>query len=233
MSITTSRLTDMLQVYGLVSLGVFSPRADEKLLPEMPAGTVRQVLLIGNAGSAMWQKFRASAECNDGKPDGLDRWSTRAGLELAGEVGGQAVFPFDGPPYPPFLQWAARTGQVFASPVSLSIHRQYGLWHAYRFALLFPDRPIGERDDAETVSPCESCRQQPCLQSCPVQAFSAGIYRVDKCVDYLRQDAALPCRSKGCAARHSCPEAPEFHYDPEQARFHMEAFLKSRFLSST
>lgn len=223
-------LIDFLPVYGLVSLGVFSPQADEELLPGIPPGTVRQVLLVGNAGSAMWEKFRTSPEHIDGKPNGLDRWSTRVGLELAAEVGGQAVFPFDGPPYPPFLQWASRTGQAFTSPISLSIHRQYGLWHAYRFALLFPCRSIEEMDVDETASPCESCRDQPCLRSCPAHAFSAGIYRVEECVDYLRQDAVSPCRSEGCAARHSCPEAREFHYDPEHARFHMNAFLKSRFL---
>ena len=41
------------------------------------------------------------------------------------------------PPWP-FLTWARRGGAGHVSPLGLNIHPTYGLWHAYRAALLFP-----------------------------------------------------------------------------------------------
>jgi len=229
-SATTSNLTELLQPYGLVSLGVFSPARGEKLLPDNPHNSVEQVVLVGNAGSGMWGKFTKSPEYGDGNADPLDRWSRRIGLLVAAEIGGQAIFPFEGPPYAPFQQWASRAGQAFNSPISLFIHLRHGLWHAYRFALALPGRYLEEMQCKTTVSPCITCAGQPCLGNCPVQAFSGHVYRVEECIDYLRQDSQSSCRLQGCAARHACPEAPDFRYHDDQAQFHMRAFLRSRLL---
>lgn len=222
-----SNLGELLQPYGLVSLGVFSPEQGDEILPGNLHDHVEQVVLVGNAGSEMWEKFANSPEHGDGKADPLDRWSRRIGLAVAAGMGGQAIFPFDGPPYAPFQQWALHAGQAFNSPISLSMHLRYGLWHAYRFALALPGRYLEEMQTKTTVSPCISCAGQPCLKHCPVQAFSNGVYRVEKCVDYLLRDSDSSCRLKGCVARHACPEAPDFGYHADHARFHMKAFLRS------
>ena len=56
---------------------------------------------------------------------------------LARSVGAMALYPFDGPPYRPFQRWAMRAEPVAPSPLGLFIHPEYGLWHAYRAALVF------------------------------------------------------------------------------------------------
>ena len=53
-------------------------------------------------------------------------------------LGAEVVFPFEGPPYPPVLQWAEQAGQAFPSPIAMFIHGKYGLWHAFQFALQKP-----------------------------------------------------------------------------------------------
>jgi len=86
---------------------------------DIPAGTL---ILIGNAGSALWPVFSRSAEYLDGQPDALDRWSLRLGHSLAEQFSGRAVFPFGGPPYHPFLRWAKRGDAAMTSPLARIFH---------------------------------------------------------------------------------------------------------------
>lgn len=189
---------------------------------------LKELVLIGNAGSSIWHAFEASPEFADGRPDPMDRWSRRIGLAVAAELDAQAVFPFEGPPYPPFLEWAKSAGSAFPSPIAMFIHPDYGLWHAYRFALRL-NVPFSDQPPADPArSPCLSCRDQPCLSACPVDAFSEASYHVDRCVGFLHADDTSDCTRRGCAARRACPVAKPFHYLPAQARFHMEAFLRAQ-----
>lgn len=185
------------------------------------------LVLVGNAGSAMWSRFTKSPEFADGAPDPLDRWSQRIGEAVAAELGARVVFPFDGPPYPPILDWAQKAGQAFPSPLSMFIHRNHGLWHAYRFALYLDSPVTGFEARSISDSPCTSCEGQPCLDACPVDAFSTGAYRVDDCMTYLTESLASGCREHGCRARRACPVANQNQYQPEHAHFHMEAFVRS------
>lgn len=188
--------------------------------------------LIGNAGSQLWPVLAASDEYRDGRPDPLDRWCLRIGRQLAENTGSRAIFPFEGPPYPPFLDWAAQAGFAFPSPVSMFIHPQFGLWHAFRFALEF-DSPLQAEAKGQSASPCLSCADQPCLEACPVSAFDADGYHADDCLAYLLEDAHSACRSSGCAARRACPVGREFIYTPGHAQFHMDAFIKAQIHGST
>ena len=220
-------LLDLLEPHGLILRGILN----EPEIVEVSAGEIgihaRQLVLAGNAGSAIWRPLTESAEYGDELPDPLDRWTRRIGEDIARKLGGQAIFPWQGPPYPPFLAWARKAEQVFPSPVSMFIHRHYGLWHAYRFALALPEPMTGIEQAMDEESPCIGC-PQPCLEACPVDAFGSDGYRVDECVDYLRADEKSDCREQGCAARRACPVGKAFTYNPEHARFHMDAFLNSR-----
>lgn len=224
----TDRVNRLLQPFGLVLLGSL-PVTDGDGMADLDGRTpVRGLLLVGNGGSSLWPVFRRSAEFADGRADPLDRWSTRVGNEIAATLGGRAIFPFEGPPFPPFLSWAARTGTAVSSRLSLFMHRGFGLWHAYRFALALPESPGRSPAGAVFGSPCLQCVEQPCLAACPVNAFSGPAYRSDLCMDYLDNDAESACRRLGCASRRACPVGRVFTYLPEQARFHMDAFVKSR-----
>jgi len=225
-----SGLRDFLKPLGLSLLGSL-PLTDEDRVPDISASLpARHLLLIGNGGSSFWLSFRNSPEFEDGLADPLDRWSRRLGNLLAKRLGGLAIFPFDGPPYPPFLTWAGKTGQVVSSRLSMFMHERFGLWHAYRFALALPgltdQSPVG----SEFKSACLTCKDKPCLQACPVNAFADQSYRADLCMDYLRNDSTTACRQTGCEARKACPVGRAFTYVPEHAKFHMDAFVKSRLL---
>lgn len=213
--------------HGLILRGGFHVAADEAA-PSLPdGGRARTILMVGNAGAAMWRAFSTAPEARDGRPDPLNRWSARIVGEVAAAAGAVALFPFDGPPYHPFIAWAKRAEPVAESPLGILIHPRYGLWHAYRGALAFaapralPPAEAGER-------PCDRCPDRPCLSACPVEAFTGAGYDVPRCVQHISTPAGADCMALGCRARRACPVGPDYRYAPEQAAFHMTAFRDAR-----
>jgi hypothetical protein len=199
-------------------LGWFVPVAEDQV-----PGEAQFVILIGNAGPDMFRRF---ARERDPEPDRLDDWCREVVGALAEGLDASAVFPFDKPPLP-FLTWARRGGAGHVSPLGLNIHPHYGLWHAYRAALLFPvafDLPPASAGP----HPCESCAGKPCLTACPVDAFASRSYAIETCVDHIASDAGAACMAGGCLARRACPVGQAYAYVPDQQQFHMNAFLAAR-----
>lgn len=198
-------------------LGWFSPAADDRV----PDGT-RFIVLIGNAGPQMFRRF---ARERDPVHDLMDDWCREVIGRLARDLDAKAVYPFDKPPLP-FLSWARRAKAGHVSPLGLNIHTTYGLWHAFRAALLFP-----VEFDIPSLSlgahPCESCASKPCLSACPVDAFSGTGYDVPRCIDHIASPRGEDCMANGCLARRACPVGRAFTYGPQQAQFHMRAFRKA------
>jgi hypothetical protein len=188
----------------------------------MPGGA-SFAILIGNAGPAMFERF--AREC-DPNHDTLDDWTRVAVNALAHDLSATAIFPFD-QPFPPMLTWARKAGAGHVSPLGLNIHPAYGLWHAFRAALLFP-AAIDLPPQQASAHPCESCESKPCLTACPVGAFTPGNYDTMACAGHVASDAGSACMNGGCLARHACPVGQDFAYAPAQARFHMRKFLEAR-----
>jgi ferredoxin len=206
---------------GLFVRGAFHPREDDRT--PFPAGTI---VLIGNVGPTMWQAFRTRLPEGEraGLADPLDSWVRGAIEDAAARLGAEAVFPFDGPPFHPFQRWAVRAEPVYPSPLGIMIHPEYGLWHAYRGALALREvLPLPSREKAP--SPCETCRDEPCLAACPVGAFRAEGYDVPACIARLRSPSGRACLARGCKARRACPIGRAWRYEPPQAEFHMHGFL--------
>jgi hypothetical protein len=220
-----ARIDEEAARFGLRVRGVFEPRELDGV-PALDSGQpARAVALVGNVGSSLWPAFAASPEHGDGEPDPLDRWSRRIGTMIAQRLGARALFPFGGPPQHPFQRWAMQGGELFASPVGVLVHSEYGLWHAFRFALAFAE-PLGDspaRGDARP--PCATCDARFCLHACPVGAFDEGEYRVAECVAHLVACPQGPCVTAGCLARHACPVGQAYRYAPAQAQLHMRAFV--------
>jgi hypothetical protein len=188
---------------------------------------IRTIVLAGMAGRDGWSAFAASPEASDELDDPLDRWSRRVIEALARDLGAKALFPFGGPPFWPFQQWARRAEPVHPSPIGILIHPRYGLWHSYRGALGF--REAFDIPELTVVpSPCESCSGRWCLKTCPVGAFSGADYDVTACVGHLQSAAGGDCMGGGCRARRACPVGAEHAYGIEQANFIMRAFLRAR-----
>jgi hypothetical protein len=185
----------------------------------------KSVLLIGHAGSYIWPHFKTwLAEQNPAPENPLDTWSKSIIGAVAADVGGHSVFPSD-TPYMPFQQWAMRAEGLKPSPLGILIHPVYGLWHAYRGAIVFDDEVLIQAAE-EMSHPSDLCVRKPCLSACPVGAFSGEGYDVSACRSHLAAEAGDACMSGGCGARLACPVGTEFAYADEQMRFHMRVFVK-------
>ena len=162
------------QQHGLVVRGGFVvDEADN--VPCIEYGVAALTLvLFGNAGSSLWACFSDSNEYADGLPDPLNRWSKRIGQQMAAQLSGQALFPFDSMPYHPFIDWAKKAESLRCSKLGMLIHPRYGLWHAYRFAIALPD-VISELNAQHTDDDiCQRCVGQPCLNG----MSSGGVYDI-------------------------------------------------------
>ena len=209
--------------HGLFYRGGFNPAPGS--LDIANDGVVGTIILIGNAGSAMWAPFQADPIARDGRPNPLNRWIEQVVGSAADSLGARPVYAHQGPPFLPFLTWAAQGDAVSPSPLGLFVHPDFGLWHAYRAALLFEEAlelPTKDR----RPSPCEACLDRPCTTACPVPGNELIRDHVLGCAG-----SGLPegqdCWQQGGGARRACPVGCAYRYAPAHMRFHMDAFLRS------
>ena len=224
-----ARSSEALVRHGLIVRGAFRPTIADLSETDLQADTVLRLILIGNAGAAMWRAF---APFIDGDPNPLDRWTRRIVDPVADWLGARAVYPFDDPP-PPIQRWAMQAERLRPSPLGILIHPQYGLWHAYRAVLVFHDGVESEHEALQSTPeetpahPCDSCIEKPCLKTCPVGAFSTAVYDLSACAPYLAGIEGGSCTSGGCQARNACPVGREWRYTEAQIAFHMAAFARA------
>lgn len=177
------------------------------------------VALISPDEPGFWPIFTASPELADGQPDPMDRWSMRVIGDWALRINARAVFPSQGPPYPPFRKWAHDSDSCWASVTGLTLHRRTGLMVSFRGALVLDGRvPLRPKP----ARPCEAC-DKPCLSACPVDAMSSG-YDLDACHGWLGHAGGVDCMSQGCRIRRACPISTGCGRLPEQSAWHMRQF---------
>lgn len=217
------RLETGLTRAGLIVRGGFHPNATDNV-PLLPDGkSVGTVVLIGNAGSALWRAFQDSAPdlC---QKNPLNDWLRPKIVAAATAVGAHVLYPHDGPPFPPFQDWGARAEPLYRSPMGIMIHPEFGLWHAYRAAFCFAGKL--ELPPRETRSnPCDACHKKPCQTVCPVEAFKPDRFEADDCAHHVESAAGETCRNRGCMSRRACPVGREYAYPQAAQHFHGAHFL--------
>ena len=214
-----SELNDALSTHGLMVRGGFHCTTNDHV-----ATNIKTLVLIGNAGPEMWNAFEKSMPED---PNPMNAWSKVIIDQIAVRFDAIAAYPFEGPPYHPFQKWAMKADTVFQTPIGPLIHPTFGMWHAYRGALLFSETlELPTQHDAQ--SPCDSCSDKPCLSTCPVDAFTPEGYDVPRCRNHIGSENGRDCLINGCLARRACPIGQDYIYEPTQAAFHMGHFLNPR-----
>lgn len=205
---------------GLLTMGALHP--DVCHAKGLKGGT----LILFGTGADFWPVFRMAQESQDSKPDPIDRWSQRVIGKIANALDATAHYPFGGPPYAPFIDWAKKSGRAFASPTGMLVHDEVGLMISYRGALHFAETfaiPV-----PTPASPCESCDTRPCLTACPVGALGTiAPYDVVACHTYLDTLAGADCLGQGCQVRRICPVSAGAARSSAQSSHHMKAFHPS------
>lgn len=211
--------------HGLVLRGGFN-FAERDEAPPGPSGLpAKALLLVGQAGGAPWPHFqRWLGRWSEPPSDPLDRWCREIIGAVAEKFGARAVSPSDRP-YLPFQQWAMRAEKLKPSPLGILMHPEYGLWHAYRGALLF-DIELSLPEPEIPIHLCDACDGKPCLKACPVDAYSEAGFAHGACLAHVRGPGGGPCRSMGCLDRNACPHGIKYRYPAPVQAFHMKAFAR-------
>jgi hypothetical protein len=215
-------ISESLNSVGFCLHGSFTPQDNDNVPGSADGSPTGTVLMVGNVGPAMWDKF---SDARVSGPSPLDDWTKEVLTPVADRIGAGIVFPFQRP-YLPFQQWAKRAEPCHSSPLGILIHPEFGLWHALRGALLLPQK-IGPSGAPRQASPCDSCIERPCLSTCPKHAFSGSGYDTGRCLSQLDEPEGMDCINLGCRARRACPIGRDYQYAPAQARFHMESFRRA------
>ena len=218
-------MRSLLAADGLVVRGGFNFSEGDAAPTVQGRRRARSAVLVGNAGDGFWPRFVAWL---DGQPadleNPLDTWSRHVLDKAAEAFGARVVMPNDRP-YAPFQQWAMRAEGLKPSPLGILMHPRFGLWHAYRGALLF-DRKIAAEDLGEPAEManhlCDLCSEKPCLNRCPVGAFGK-LFDSGACYSHIASAGGAPCMEGGCLARNACP------HDTFRYREALQAFLMASF----
>jgi hypothetical protein len=220
---SADRIASALLANGLILRGGFNFALGEALTTGQSGAPAKSVLLVGQAGAAPWPHFlRWQEKQSRIIANPLDTWSRDVIGAVAETFGARAVSPSD-KPYLPFQQWAMLAEGLKRSPLGILMHPRYGLWHAYRGALLFEQQLPIEAAEAP-IHLCDSCVEKPCLKSCPVDAYSAQGFAYQSCLAHVRGANGGPCRTGGCLDRNACPYGTAYRYPAEVQAFHMAAF---------
>jgi hypothetical protein len=209
---------------GLFIRGAFHPVPEDGVRPLADGRPAETLVLIGNAGPALWRAVRRDNAALAGEHP-LDRWVDAHLDRVAAEVGAEVVYATR-QPWPPIQRWALKAGGVFRSPIGILVHPEYGLWHVYRGALLFAERlEIPSLPQGARGNPCDSCADKPCLTRCPAGAFSEAGFDALACVGHVESRKGKACAAGGCLARRACPVGPAFAYDRDEGAYHMAAVV--------
>jgi hypothetical protein len=194
------------------------------LAEDIPLQDYRSLVLIGHGGRRLWRALTAFGMRT---ADPVDHFSGVMARRFIDEF-------LDSPPvlmlHPvgytiPLQQLGALAGWHHPSPLGLGIHETYGLWFAYRAAFL-TTLALPVIKNPISISPCDTCRDKPCISTCPAQAVQGvGQFKMTACIDFRLQEQST-CQDR-CLSRLACPVAPEHRYEPEQLNYHYNHSLAS------
>jgi hypothetical protein len=177
-----------------------------------PTHRYRQLILIGHGGKTLWDSVMAAGIASENPIDEfsvrmLTQWFDKQQTSHQYRL----VFPGDAPIG---LQTLGKlAGWHHPSPFMIGINEEWGSWYAYR-AVALADTDLTPSRPVQGKSPCDACRDKPCVTHCPASALSEGGFDLKACIDYRKSTASL-CKAS-CVARISCPVGARHRYCSEQ-----------------
>lgn len=173
-----------------------------------PESRYRQLILIGHGGKTLWASLKASGLTSENPIDDFSSEKVRQCLATHRHA---IVYPAKDSVGLQALGKLA--GWHHASPFMVGINEAWGSWYAYRVVAL-SDTDFATTAPQSTTSPCDRCRDTPCIAACPAEALSGTAFDLKKCIAYRKQPTSR-CRTT-CLARVSCPVGTEHRYCDEQ-----------------
>ena len=206
---------------------------DLKSLPEYIATTLSadsvnlenwdQLLLFANGGKDFWRALPAGSFRSDNPVDDFSVQVVKDFFKLENNgVPYKFIYPGD---IPVDLQGlGALVGWHNPSPFLVGINQDWGSWFAYRVVVL-ANTNYRVTMPVKIDSPCDSCKDKPCIRSCHANAIINEKLDINACVEYRKQPDSK-CQTS-CASRLACPVGRDHAYQKEQLVYHYKVSLES------
>lgn len=204
------------------------PTAVTELLVDsgVPLADFSRLLLLGHGGRRLWEA--AQTAVSSPIPDPIDTFSwEKTAVFLRDYLNSPPHFRlYPDTSYPvPLGRLGELAGWSQPSPLGIGISPVYGLWFAYRTAVLL-DAPLPITVAEYGRRPCDSCEAKPCVGGCPATAVHpTQPIHFPACARH-RLAPTSPCADQ-CLARLACPIAPQHRYTPQQISYHYRHSLHS------
>jgi len=207
-----------LGVHGAVALESYDALVPPAWRSAAVAPAARGVLVVGNGGRRLWERFEAAPERRLAR-DPLDAYVRRLLEQASQGFAPRAFVGFyadrRGGAYLPLVALAQRAGFGAPGRLGVLIHPRFGPWLAIRAVLLVPEA-LAPAEPAP-FDPCTGC-PAPCASACVGGAVGARTLDSEKC--YATRLADPRCAG-ACAARSACVVGPEHAYSAAQLAHHM------------
>jgi len=179
-----------------------------------------QLLLIGHGGSLLWQNVNRWKESypSNHPIDDFSKFHVKDFLSKRfSSVDFEIIFPCVKQSFVNFQALGQLAGWHHPSPFGLGINQHWGSWFAYRAVVLLKSRYLTTQIE-HSKSPCLSCKNRDCVQTCPAYALSGDKLDLNRCIAYRKQPESK-CKDR-CIARMACPAAKQHQYRLEQIQYH-------------
>lgn len=179
-----------------------------------PAPALRQLILLGHGGRAMWEAVQAAGMVSENPIDDFSRALVEQWFATCLPARRHAIV-YPGSSTIGLQALGQLAGWHHASPFMVGINATWGSWYAYR-AVVLADTDFTPTGVAPGVSPCLDCHHQACVAGCPAGALGGAAFSLTRCIAW-RQRPDSSCRYT-CLARCACPVASQHRYSEEQMR---------------
>lgn len=214
-----------INLYACIDLATLPDAIRAALLGAgLELGRYQRLVLLGNGGKGLWPAIQAHGMA---EVDPVDSYSVEMAERFVegylDGVSAEIIYPAG--PLIPLQQIGKLAGWHHDSPLGLGISAKWGVWFAYRVAVLV-NAPLPLVQEPPSQSPCDTCIDKPCMSACPVQAVrGVGRFDIGACSGHRNQPGS-GCADR-CLSRLACPVAPEHRYPIEQVQYHYAQSLAS------
>ncbi len=183
------------------------------------------LVLLGSGGTSLWTHLDQPIKSSDNPVDTYVRQNIES---CFGDIPHKILYP--GPHPIPLIALGKLAKWHRESPLGLGIHREFGLWSAYRAVILCHGVAAAD-EGTDFQHPCETCTDTPCISACPAGAVSTSGFDPVACSSF-RVTPQSPCQKK-CLARLACPVGQAHQYSEEQQAYHYSISLRTIKLGNT
>ncbi|MDH3375744.1 MAG: hypothetical protein OEQ39_02090 [Gammaproteobacteria bacterium] len=215
---------------GLNILGIFdvanlpAPICDPLRADGVAFERYRSLVLIAAGGVTFWSALQAFGMRSDNPVDAFSRYLAERFVAEYLQCD-DALHLYPGRNAIPLQQLGVLAGWHHPSPLGLGIHAKFGLWFAYRSAILVTQSLPPTRAQL-SESPCVSCADKPCVSTCPPGAVRAdNPLALATCIGFRLKSGSV-CEAQ-CLARGACPVGVEHRYPDEQTAYYARHSLAS------